>query len=470
MLFNSLQFIYFLPIVIIGYFLLPHKFRWILLLLASYYFYMCWRADYIILIVVSTLIDFFAARRMGQHTERKRRKKYLILSLFTNLGLLGTFKYFNFFTENINQLFEYFNVASQIPALNLLLPVGISFYTFQTLSYSIDVYYGKIKPETHLGHFALYVSFFPQLVAGPIERFDRLSPQLKAKHNFSYENLANGLRLILYGLFIKMVIADNLSVYVDQIYKAPEAFSSWGLLTGVSLYSFQIYSDFYGYSTIAIGSALIMGIRIMDNFKTPYLARSVSEFWERWHISLSTWFRSYLYFPLGGNRVKKYRWMINIFIVFAVSGLWHGANWTFIIWGAMWGILYLVENQLNKLFKFQKIAKEWSLRHFIMATKIFVISTVAWIFFRSQSFSEAMTILKNIVTNTNVEKQLNVEPRILLLLGLFIFSDIFLFNNRFDKWSAKQNVVLRWVIYAFLLFSIIVFSGVEDFPFIYFQF
>jgi alginate O-acetyltransferase complex protein AlgI len=440
MLFNSLQFIYFLPIVIIGYFLLPHKFRWILLLLASYYFYMCWRADYIILIVVSTLIDFFAARRMGQHTERKRRKKYLILSLFTNLGLLGTFKYFNFFTENINQLFEYFNVASQIPALNLLLPVGISFYTFQTLSYSIDVYYGKIKPETHLGHFALYVSFFPQLVAGPIERFDRLSPQLKAKHNFSYENLANGLRLILYGLFIKMVIADNLSVYVDQIYKAPEAFSSWGLLTGVSLYSFQIYSDFYGYSTIAIGSALIMGIRIMDNFKTPYLARSVSEFWERWHISLSTWFRSYLYFPLGGNRVKKYRWMINIFIVFAVSGLWHGANWTFIIWGAMWGILYLVENQLNKLFKFQKIAKEWSLRHFIMATKIFVISTVAWIFFRSQSFSEAMTILKNIVTNTNVEKQLNVEPRILLLLGLFIFSDIFLFNNRFDKWSAKQNV------------------------------
>ena len=440
------------------------------MLAASYYFYMCWRADYIILIIASTLIDFFAAKRMGQLKSQKRRKKYLILSLVTNLGLLGTFKYFNFFSENINTLFQHFNVAGDIPALQLLLPVGISFYTFQTLSYSIDVYFGKIQPEKHLGYFALYVSFFPQLVAGPIERFDRLSPQLKAKHNFNYENLANGLRLILYGLFIKMVIADNLSVYVDQIYKAPETFNSVGILKGIFFYSFQIYSDFYGYSTIAIGSALIMGIRIMDNFRTPYLARSIREFWERWHISLSTWFRSYLYFPMGGNRVSKSRWMLNIFVVFAVSGLWHGANWTFIIWGALWGILYLIEHAINKKFNWIKVSNEWSVRHFMMATKTFLIASLAWIFFRSQSFAEAMHIFSSIAKNTSSGKQLEVEPKVTILLLVFLLSDILLFNNRFDKWIAKLNIFVRWCLYAVLLFAIIALSGVEDFPFIYFQF
>ena len=470
MLFNSLQFVLFLPIIIIGYFLIPPKFRWILLLASSYYFYMCWRADYIILIIFSTLIDYYAARRMERHTEKKRRKKYLLLSLFTNLGLLGTFKYFNFFSDNINTAFEHFNISTQLPVLHLLLPVGISFYTFQTLSYSIDVYHGKIKAEKHLGHFALYVSFFPQLVAGPIERFDRLSPQLKTKQTFSYENMANGLRLILYGLFIKMVIADNISVYIEQIYSSPLSYNSLDILSGVFLYSFQIYSDFYGYSTIAIGSALIMGIRIMDNFKTPYLARSIKEFWERWHISLSTWFQSYLYIPLGGNRVKTHRWMINIMIVFTVSGLWHGANWTFIIWGALWGILYLIENFINSFLKLKKVSPDWSFRHLIMAGKTFIIASIAWIFFRSQSVGEAIILMKSILTNLKVDKHLNIEPRIWILLCAFILSDIILFNNRFDKWSSKQNIFVRWSIYSILLFSIIVFAGVEDFPFIYFQF
>lgn len=470
MLFNSLQFIIFLPLVIIGYFLIPFKYRWILLLAASYYFYMCWRVDYIVLIIFSTLIDYFAALRMSKHTEHKRKRKYLILSLMTNLGLLATFKYFNFFSENLNIAFEHLNITSHVPTLNLLLPVGISFYTFQTLSYTIDVYYGKIRAEKHLGHFALYVSFFPQLVAGPIERFDRLNPQLKAKHNFSYENLANGLRLIIYGLFIKMVIADNLSVYVDQLYKAPESFNTWGIITGIIFYSFQIYSDFYGYSTIAIGSALIMGIKLMDNFSTPYLARSVSEFWERWHISLSTWFRSYLYFPLGGNRVSKTRWTLNILVVFTVSGLWHGANWTFLIWGTIWGILYLMEHYINKLFSFNHTARDGSPRHFLMAFKTFAIATIAWIFFRSQNFEQAILVMKSIVKNLHSGNELMVQPRFYVLLLIFILSDIALFNNRFDKWSGKLNVLLRWCIYAFLIFATIVFAGVEDFPFIYFQF
>ena len=463
MLFNSLQFLIFLPIVIILYYSTPFKYRWILLLAASYYFYMCWRVNYIFLILFSTLIDYFCARQIEKKKEKRKKRIFLIISLLTNLGLLGTFKY-------VNHLLNHFNIMHQIPALEVLLPVGISFYTFQTLSYTIDVYFGKVKAEKHLGYFALYVSYFPQLVAGPIERFDRLTPQLKEKHDFNYENLINGVRLILYGLFIKMVIADNLSVYVDQIYKMPDTFNSLSILTGIIFYSFQIYSDFYGYSTIAVGTALIMGVNIMDNFKAPYLARSVKEFWQRWHISLSTWFQSYLYFPLGGNRVSKIRWIFNIIVVFMVSGLWHGANWTFIIWGTLWGILYLAESGFNRLFGLTKTSADFSLRHFFTAFKMFLIATVAWIFFRSQSFSGAINIFKDLVSNVHTGNTMQVERKVWWLLLFFVVTDIFLFNSRFDKWCSKQHFTIRWFFYAVLIFSVIVFSGVEDFPFIYFQF
>lgn len=311
MLFNTIDFAIFLPAVVLIYYLIPPKFRWVLLLAASYYFYMSWKVEYILLIVVSTLVDYFSGIRMGKLEERRSRLPWLILSLCINLGLLFSFKYFNFASENLNVLFSKVGLAGKIPMHELLLPVGISFYTFQTLSYSIDVYFGRQKAEKHLGYFALYVSFFPQLVAGPIERYSRLAPQLRERHILSYDNLVNGLRLILYGLFIKMVIADNISPIVDQVYANPENYASGHVLTGIFLYSFQIYSDFFGYSTIAIGSALLLGVRIMDNFKSPYLAKNISEFWQRWHISLSTWFRDYLYFPLGGNRVSKYRWVLN---------------------------------------------------------------------------------------------------------------------------------------------------------------
>ena len=471
MLFNTVQYLYFLPLVIILYYLLPYKFRWILLLAASYYFYMCWKVEYIFLIVASTLIDYIAGIQMEKQSTKKKRLPYLILSLLTNLGLLFTFKYFNFFSDSLNAIFQQFNLADEMPIIHVLLPVGISFYTFQTLSYSIDVFYGRQKAEHHLGYFALYVSFFPQLVAGPIERFSRLTPQLKAKHSFSYDNLSNGLRLILYGLFIKMVIADNLSGLVDQVYAAPETYSSVNIITAMFFYSFQIYSDFYGYSIIAIGSALLMGVRLMDNFKTPYLAKSIGEFWQRWHISLSTWFRDYLYFPLGGNKVAKSRWVFNILVVFIVSGLWHGANWTFIIWGALYGFIYLIEWVINNVLGLRKESKAFSVRHLLLAFKTFVLVTLIWVFFRSQSFSEAIAVFQNMFSNTGVNTAtLDVPLMTWILLLVFIVSDFLLYNNRFDAWVAKFAMPVRWGFYSILIFSIIVFSGVENFPFIYFQF
>ncbi len=471
MLFNTIDFVFFLPIVIILYYALPHKYRWVLLLIASYYFYMCWKVEYIFLIIFSTLIDYFSGLQMGKKKDKKKRLPYLILSLLTNLGLLFTFKYFNFFSDSINFAFQKINLAYQIPLINVLLPVGISFYTFQTLSYSIDVYLGKQKAEKHLGYFALYVSFFPQLVAGPIERFSRLTPQLKAKHQFTYNNLANGLRLILYGLFIKMVIADNLSGLVDQVYKSPETYNSIDIITAVFLYSFQIYSDFYGYSIIAIGSALIMGIKIMDNFQTPYLAKNIAEFWQRWHISLSTWFRDYLYYPMGGNRVEYARWIFNIFVVFIVSGIWHGANWTFIIWGALYGVVYLAEKITNDTFGLQKSYPAYSFGHLFLALKTFIFVSLIWIFFRSQSFMEAIDIFKYMGSNFHINIDHLVIPKVTwIMLSIFILSDILLYNKRFDSWIGSFPFPIRWGIYSLLIFFILIFSGVENFPFIYFQF
>lgn len=426
---------------------------------------------YIFLIIISTIIDYVSALLMERLPNRRSRIPLLILSLTTNLGLLFFFKYFNFLSENLNVFLDKISIHQDVPMMNFLLPVGISFYTFQTLSYTIDVFYGRQKAEKHLGHFALYVSFFPQLVAGPIERFSRLSPQLKAKHNFSWDNLMHGLRLILYGLFIKMVIADNLSGIVDQVYSNPEIFSTLDILTGIFLYSFQIYSDFYGYSIIAIGSALIMGIKIMDNFKTPYLAKNIAEFWQRWHISLSTWFRDYLYYPLGGNKVKKFRWVLNILAVFLISGIWHGANWTFIIWGGIFGLFYMLEKAINSLFKYDKTHSPFSLGHILLALKTFILVSFIWVFFRSQSFDEAINMFRLLFQNTDLPStQLMIPVSIWVFILLFILSDILMYNKRFDTWLDNFPFVIRWMFYGILIFSIIVFAGVDNFPFIYFQF
>ena len=471
MLFNTIDFAIFLPIVVLVYYLIPHKLRWVFLLAASYYFYMSWKVEYIFLIILSTLVDYFSGIRMEKLPDRKSRLPWLILSLCVNLGLLFFFKYFNFAAENLNLMFQKVGLAKELPLMQLLLPVGISFYTFQTLSYSIDVYFGRQKAEKHLGYFALYVSFFPQLVAGPIERYSRLAPQFRVKQVLSYDNMINGLRLILYGLFIKMVIADNISGIVDLVYAHPENFASPDILKGIFLYSFQIYSDFFGYSTIAIGSALLLGIRIMDNFKSPYLAKNISEFWQRWHISLSTWFRDYLYYPLGGNRVSKQRWVLNILVVFLISGLWHGANWTFIIWGLLFGLLYISERLVNGLLKWQKIYSAFSAGHILLALKTFLLVTILWVFFRSQSFDGAISIFRLLGQNAPLDAQALLIPlSTWIFLLLFIISDILLYNKRFDSWVGGMPYLLRWCIYGVLLFGIIAFAGVENFPFIYFQF
>lgn len=349
MAYNSIHYLFFFPIVIFIYFLIPDRRRWILLLIASYYFYMCWRVEYIILIITSTLIDYFAGLQMGKAGEKSKRKKYLLLSLFANLGLLFSFKYFNFLNDSLRDVFNYFNIFYNVPSFNILLPVGISFYTFQTLSYTIDVYRGAKKPEKHLGIFALYVSFFPQLVAGPIERSTRLLPQFFQKHEFNYNNVTDGLRQMLWGFLKKIVIADRLSIYVSAVYNNQEHHNGISLLVATIFFTFQVYCDFSAYSDIGIGSAKVMGYNLMTNFKRPFFANSVQSFWQRWHISLTSWFKDYIYIPMGGNKVPKWRWYFNIFAIFFISGLWHGAAWTFVVFGALHGIYLVIPLMLKPI-------------------------------------------------------------------------------------------------------------------------
>ena len=471
MLFNTLDYILFLPIVIIGYYLLNAKYRWALLLIASYYFYMCWKPEYVVLILISTLIDYFAGLQMAKRDSKKKRRPFLLLSLTANLGILFAFKYANFFSETATNIAQSLDFSVNFPLMDVLLPVGISFYTFQTISYSIDVYKGEIKPERHLGHFALFVSFFPQLVAGPIERFSSLSPQLKRPNSFSYDNLRNGTRLILFGLFAKMVIADNAAPIADEIFNTPELYNSLNISLGLFFYSFQLYCDFFGYSVIAIGSAMIMGVKLMDNFNTPYLSVNVADFWRRWHISLSTWFRDYIYFPMGGNRTSKLKWMFNIVSVFVISGFWHGASFTFIFWGLLVGALYVVEMTINKALKINLEVKPFSLNHILRALKTFVLITFTWIFFRSLTFSDSWIMFDALFSNGGLSgKALEISTAIWVLLLGFIVLDWFLYNKRFDDWVERRPFVIRWSIYAVMIFSIIVYTGVEEIPFIYFQF
>lgn len=403
MLFNSLHFLFFFPTVVAIYFALPGRFRWMLLLAASYYFYMCWKAEYAILIVVSTLIDYFAVLGMARQTEQRKKRKFLALSLASNLGILFAFKYFNFFSDSVRGVLGQFNVFYDTPAFHVLLPVGISFYTFQTLSYTIDVYRGRLEPERHLGIFAVYVAFFPQLVAGPIERATHLLPQFRKTFRFDYERAASGLHLILWGLFKKVAIADRLSFYVDRIYNDPTAWTGLPVIVATYFFAIQIYCDFSGYSDIAVGTARIMGFDLMRNFERPYLATDVGTFWRRWHVSLSTWFRDYVYLPLGGNRVSKGRWYANLLIVFLVSGLWHGARWTFVIWGALHGA-YLVaavvtKSARAKLRRSVGLERVPRLARWLQVAITFHLVLFAWVFFRANTVSDAFVILSQATMN-----------------------------------------------------------------------
>ena len=488
MLFNSLQFVIFFPIVIILYFLIPYKKRWILLLIASYYFYMCWKVDYILLIIISTLIDYICSNKMSRIKEKVKRKKWLLISIFSNIGILFGFKYFNFFSENIQTLFNNYNVFYEMPLFNVLLPVGISFYTFQTLSYTIDVYNNKTPAQRHLGVFAVYVSFFPQLVAGPIERSNHLLPQFFREHDFSYIRVKAGLQKMLWGFFKKIVIADNLAILVDGVYNNVDNYSGLTLIVATIFFTFQIYCDFSGYSDIAIGTAKVMGFELRENFKRPYFSKSIREFWQRWHITLSTWFRDYVYIPLGGNRTIKWRWYYNIFITFLVSGLWHGANWTFVIWGALHGtylIIALVLTNPKKQFSslIQKQSK--SFNKLLDVTITFILVAFAWIFFRANNLDDAIYIISNLFVNYNEIlnlSELRTQFRgiglfqedlikcFLLISALFLYSSYERSGNVWERLQEKPKWI-RWSIYYILVYGILFIaphSNVNNF--IYFQF
>lgn len=468
MLFNSLHFLLFLPIVVGLYYILPQRFRWILIFVASCYFYMAFVPKYILILFAIILIDYFSAIAI-ESSQGRRRRYWLIASLLSNILLLCFFKYFNFLNDNLQVVFSLFGKEFHPIDLNIILPIGLSFHTFQSMSYTVEVYRGRQKAERHLGYFANYVLFFPQMVAGPIERYETLGNELRTEHKPIYENFSDGFKLILFGLFVKMSIADNLAPIVNQVYASPLEHSSRDVLIAIFLFSFQIYADFYGYSTIAVGCAKLLGITIMDNFKTPYLSKSISEFWSRWHISLSTWFRDYLYIPLGGNRVTLPRWTINILVVFMVSGLWHGASWTFVVWGALHGLMLLFERYFSMIFKF-KIKNEWNLLNLLLVIKTFIITSFIWIFFRAENFSKAKDVFKALFRNTNIQSADLHLTIPFIFVGLLVLSDFFTYNSRFDRKLDAMVGPYRWAFYAVLLFCLCALSGTQKFAFIYFQF
>jgi D-alanyl-lipoteichoic acid acyltransferase DltB (MBOAT superfamily) len=468
MIFNSVHFIFFFIVTTILYYALPHRFRWAFLLAISCYFYMVFRPIYILILAGTIVVDYVAGLFLESTTNPRRKKIFLVASIIANVGVLAVFKYYNFINDNLTELLGVFHLKNEIPMLRILLPIGLSFHTFQAMSYTIEVYRGKQQAEKHFGMYALYVMFYPQLVAGPIERPQNILHQLKEKVVFNYDHIVSGLKLILWGLFVKVVIADRLSIYVDIVYNSPEHHSAISSLVATLFFTFQIYCDFSGYSSIAIGCAKVLGIDLMINFRRPYMSTSVREFWSRWHISLSTWFRDYLYIPLGGNRVSLYRNMFNLFFVFLVSGLWHGANWTFIIWGALHGFYLMLEIMFDRLLPSVKLPRpiRWILN--------FVLVAIAWVFFRASNFQTAKQILKNIYTFKPGPLYIGNASYLVysFLLILFLFAAEYnaeKLNNRY-AWLYSERKVLRWSAYLLLiltLLSIGVFNGGQ---FIYFQF
>lgn len=495
MLFNSLHYILFLPMVVAAYFLLPFKHRWKFLLAASYYFYMCWKVEYIVLIIASTLVDYLVALKMGKLETRKERKPWLAVSVAVNLGLLFAFKYSNFANESLRDLFEYFDIFYNVPYFHLLLPVGISFYTFQTLSYSMSVYRGVQKPERHLGIFALYVSFFPQLVAGPIERSTNLLPQFYQKRSFSYENTTSGLRLILWGMFKKVVIADRVGVLVAQVFGSPQEYNGIAYMVALFFFAYQVFCDFSGYSDIAIGTARIFGIKLMLNFNRPFFSKTMGEFWHRWHISLSSWFRDYFYIAIGGSRVSKPRWYLNVYATFLISGLWHGASWNFVLWGSVHGVFIVLE-MLTKdlrasLMKMVGLTeKNWlyKIQGVIYCMSVF---SFAHLFFRTRDLGDAFYMVSHLFSGIGdfllgllqgdlVVLRLNLrglgmteKEMIIALVAIAILESVH-FSQRTKSITVRLSEMrtpIRWAVYYGIVGAILFFGAYnQSAQFIYFQF
>ncbi len=478
MLFNSIEFICFFLIIASLYFFIPNRFRNGYLLVASYYFYGCWNVNYLILLIITTVSSYICGIYIGKTDHLVLKRRFITITCIINLGLLLIFKYFNFLISPFNDFFQIFGQRQAIPELNLLLPVGISFYTFQAIGYVIDVYKGKSKPVKDFTVFALYVSFFPQLVAGPIERSYHLIPQFLKDFKLDYGKITSGLYLMLWGFFQKLVIADRLAIYVNAVHEDIIRFNWLQLIVASYFFSIQIYCDFAGYSNIAIGSARILGVDLMNNFNRPYFAISIKDFWRRWHISLSTWFRDYLYIPLGGNRVSLSKTYRNIMVVFLLCGLWHGAGWSFIIWGGLHGVLLCINNLWSNINNSKNETDTVFIRIIkVMAT--FHMVTFAWIFFRAKGLNEAFLFIKRICSMTMEESGLTTGipgfSQYELYLSLFLimvlfFTELFQYQKTFDSFVLLQKIYLRWSIAYYLLFSILVFGVFNLTTFIYFQF
>jgi alginate O-acetyltransferase complex protein AlgI len=481
MLFNSLAFFLFFPIVSIIYFLLPHKLRWIHLLLASCVFYMAFIPVYILVLFFTIIVDYIAGI-MIEGAEGRKRKYFLVISLISNIGILAVFKYYNFFADNLNLLFS--ATDRTLPFLNIALPIGLSFHTFQAMSYTIEVYRGHHKAERHFGIYSLYVMFYPQLVAGPIERPQNLLYQFRQQKQFDYDSVVNGLKLMMWGLFKKVVIADRLAIITDPIFKDPRHHTHIDILVAAFFFSFQIFCDFSGYSDIAIGAARVMGFRLMKNFDRPYNAKSISEFWKRWHISLSSWFRDYLYISLGGNRVPIPRWYFNIFIVFLISGFWHGANWTFIAWGALHGFYSIfailtkkIRGKINNAIGLTKI--NWLYN----ASQVFITFTLvmlSWIFFRAVNISDALYMLQQVPLAiadifSGITGNMPLDTRkswAMAFAVIAVIEAIHLVQRKNNILSLINGrpIYIRWAAYYILIAAIIFLGVFDNRQFIYFQF
>lgn len=495
MLFNSYSFLIFFPVVTIIYFLLPRKWSYLWLLAASYYFYMGWNAKYAILLLVSTSITYFSGIllqwfKTKRPEDEKGKKGIVAVSFVLNLAILFFFKYFNFTVESINAILSHTGLPTVNTSLDVLLPVGISFYTFQALGYTVDVYRGEIEAERNFFRYALFVSFFPQLIAGPIERSKNLLTQLRNPKPFQYERMCDGVLLMIWGYFLKLVIADRIAIFVDSVYANVGVYDGKYLLIASVLFAFQIYCDFGGYSTIAIGAAEVMGFQLMDNFNCPYLSQSVSEFWRRWHISLSSWFKDYLYIPLGGNRKGKVRKYVNIMVVFLVSGLWHGANWSYVVWGGLNGLYQVIGAIFAPLKKGvgEKIPVRKNFMPFMLINMLitFIFVDLAWIFFRADTMQHAFAVINGIVHMNDAmllangslyDLGLNKPNFIVLIVSFMILlcSDICKYRGiKLRSVILNANIAVRWTIMIFSILAILIFgiwgSGYSATNFIYFQF
>ncbi len=470
MLFNSIAYFAFLPLVFAFYWKITKKRNTqnVLLLVASYVFYSFWDWRFLGLILISSLTDYWVGIQLEKSSKDSKRKQLLGISLMVNLGILFFFKYFNFFIGEFATMLKFVGFQANLTTLKIILPVGISFYTFQTLSYTIDIYRKQLKPTRDFLAFFTYVAFFPQLVAGPIERARRLLPQFQNDRHFDYFKAVSGLRLILWGLFKKTVVADRLAYSVNLVYENPEAFSGGELILATFFFGVQIYCDFSGYSDIAIGTARLFGFELIQNFKAPYFSKAIKEFWQRWHISLSTWFRDYVYIPLGGNRSNSMRWAINILLTFLISGLWHGANWTFLAWGGVHGLVYIVENRLTKS------QLKWPV--WLSGIVVFSIVTAAWVFFRAENIGDAFMIFQRFGTTGAIHFNELFSSAVYGYYSLIFVLLVFVLDalskdgdvNNFVKLMARP---LRWGFYYFLLAAIIFFGEFQAAPeFIYFQF